>query len=102
AASDSERGYALPLDAQYMRELGRTDDGVDIETAPDGALVYSMTPGVVTAVASDPAGFGPNYPVIEATAGPLAGQHVYYGHVALAPVQAAQQATRGRTSDGRA
>jgi murein DD-endopeptidase MepM/ murein hydrolase activator NlpD len=95
-ASDSERGYALPLDAQYMRQLGRTDDGVDIETAPDGALVYSMTPGVVTAVASDPAGFGPNYPVIEATAGPLAGQHVYYGHVALALVKAGQQVSAGQ------
>ncbi|MFL5863974.1 MAG: lytic transglycosylase domain-containing protein, partial [Solirubrobacteraceae bacterium] len=43
--------YALPLDAQYMRTLGRTDDGVDIETAPDGAGVYSITPGTVTAVA---------------------------------------------------
>ena len=49
---------ALPLDARYMRELGRTDDGVDIETPPDGALVYSMTPGVVSAVAIDPGGFG--------------------------------------------
>src|SRR2546430_3497516 len=45
-----ENGYALPLDARYMRELGRTDDGVDIETPPDGALVYSMTPGVVSKI----------------------------------------------------
>ena len=28
-----------------MHALGRTDDGVDIETAPDGAAVYSMTAG---------------------------------------------------------
>jgi NlpC/P60 family len=62
-------GYALPLDAQYMHELGRTDDGVDIETAPDGAVVYSITPGVVSAVASDPSGFGPNYPVSRPGAG---------------------------------
>ncbi len=77
-----EKGYAMPLARKYMRELGRTDDGVDIESAPDGAVVYSITPGVVTAVASDPAGFGPNYPVIEATHGSLKGQHIYYGHVA--------------------
>ena len=55
-----------------------------------------MTPGVVTAVASDPAGFGPSYPVIEATAGSLAGQHVYYGHVALALVKAGQQVSAGQ------
>src|SRR6185312_10021817 len=72
-----ERGYSLPLDAAFMHQLGRTDDGVDIETPPDGALVYSITPGVVTAVASDPAGFGPNYPVVEASAGELAGRFIY-------------------------
>jgi murein DD-endopeptidase MepM/ murein hydrolase activator NlpD len=95
-AGGSERGYALPLDWRYMEQLGRTDDGVDIETAPDGALVYSMTPGLVTAVASDAGGFGPDYPVIEATAGALAGQHVYYGHVALALVRAGQRVAAGQ------
>jgi murein DD-endopeptidase MepM/ murein hydrolase activator NlpD len=91
-----EQGYALPLEATYMQQLGRTDDGVDIETPPDGALVYSITPGVVSAVASDPAGFGPNYPVIEATSGSLAGQHIYYGHVAQALVQAGQRVAAGQ------
>jgi murein DD-endopeptidase MepM/ murein hydrolase activator NlpD len=91
-----ERGYSLPLDSRYMRQLGRTDDGVDIETAPDGALVYSMTPGIVSAVASDPGGFGPNYPVIEATAGALTGQHIYYGHVAAALVQPGQHVAAGQ------
>jgi len=91
-----EQGYALPLQANYMQQLGRTDDGVDIETAPDGALVYSITPGVVSAVAGDPAGFGPNYPVIEATSGSLAGQHIYYGHVAQALVQPGQQVAAGQ------
>jgi murein DD-endopeptidase MepM/ murein hydrolase activator NlpD len=91
-----EQGYALPLDAAYMQQLGRTDDGVDIETPPDGALVYSITPGVVSAVASDPAGFGPNYPVIEATSGSLAGQHIYYGHVAQALVQPGQRVAAGQ------
>jgi murein DD-endopeptidase MepM/ murein hydrolase activator NlpD len=89
-------GYALPLDARYMRQLGRTDDGVDIEDAPDGAAVYSITPGVVTAVASDPAGFGPNYPVILVTAGPLAGQYIYYGHVAASVVRVGQHVLAGQ------
>ena len=91
-----ENGYALPLDARYMRELGRTDDGVDIETPPDGALVYSMTPGVVSAVAIDSGGFGPNYPVIEATEGSLKGQHIYYGHVAAALVQPGEKVLAGQ------
>jgi murein DD-endopeptidase MepM/ murein hydrolase activator NlpD len=91
-----EQGYALPLQASYMQQLGRTDDGVDIETPPDGALVYSITPGVVSAVASDPAGFGPNYPVVEATSGSLAGQNIYYGHVAQALVQPGQHVAAGQ------
>jgi murein DD-endopeptidase MepM/ murein hydrolase activator NlpD len=91
-----EKGYSLPLDARYMQQLGRTDDGVDIETAPDGALVYSITPGVVSAVASDPFGFGPSYPVIEATSGSLAGQHIYYGHVGEALVAPGQHVLAGQ------
>jgi murein DD-endopeptidase MepM/ murein hydrolase activator NlpD len=91
-----ENGYALPLDARYMHELGRTDDGVDIETPPDGALVYSITPGVVSAIASDPGGFGPNYPVIQAASGSFKGQYFYYGHVAQALVQPGQQVVAGQ------
>jgi hypothetical protein len=94
-AAEVKGGYALPLDARYMHTLGRTDDGVDIEAAPDGAAVYSITPGTVVAVASDPAGFGPNYPVVLATAGPLAGRYVYYGHVAASLVHAGQQVGAG-------
>ncbi|HWF51596.1 MAG TPA: lytic murein transglycosylase [Solirubrobacteraceae bacterium] len=90
-----DSGYALPLDARYMHELGRTDDGLDIETAPDGAPVYSITPGVVTAVASDPAGFGPDYPVVLVTSGPLAGQSIYYGHVAASLVKVGQHVIAG-------
>jgi murein DD-endopeptidase MepM/ murein hydrolase activator NlpD len=92
----SSRGYAFPLDATYMQQLGRTDDGVDIETAPDGAAVYSITPGVVTAVANDPAGFGPDYPVILVTEGPLAGQYIYYGHVAASLVRVGQHVRAGQ------
>jgi murein DD-endopeptidase MepM/ murein hydrolase activator NlpD len=58
--------------------------------------VYSITPGVVTAVASDPSGFGSAYPVIEATSGSLAGQHVYYGHVAMALVHPGQVVSAGQ------
>jgi murein DD-endopeptidase MepM/ murein hydrolase activator NlpD len=88
-------GYALPLDRRYMARLGRTDDGVDIETAPDGSTVYSIAPGVCTAVASDSRGFGPNYPVIQAGAGPLAGQAIYYGHVARSLVRPGQHVGAG-------
>jgi len=89
-------GYALPLDRRYMTALGRTDDGVDIETAPDGVTVYSMTPGVCTAVATNPAGFGPSYPVIEANEGPLRGRFIYYGHVAHALVRPGQRVAAGQ------
>ena len=92
----SSLGYALPLDSKYMRQLGRTDEGVDIETAPDGPAVYSITAGVVTAVANDPTGFGPNYPVIRVTSGPLAGHYIYYGHVAASLVQVGQRVTAGQ------
>lgn len=91
-----EKGYALPLDARYMQQLGRTDDGVDIETPPDGALVYSITPGIVSAVASDPGGFGPSYPVIQAASGSFTGQYIYYGHVAQVLVHAGQQVVAGQ------
>jgi membrane-bound lytic murein transglycosylase B len=89
-------GYALPLDGKYMRQLGRTDEGVDIETAPDGAAVYSITAGTVTAVASDPTGFGPDYPVIHVTSGPLAGHDIYYGHVAASLVHVGQHVAAGQ------
>jgi hypothetical protein len=94
--SRREHGYELPLDKRYMSLLGRTDDGVDIEDAPDGAAVYSITPGIVTAVASDPSGFGPNYPVVLVTKGPLAGQYIYYGHVAASLVKVGQHVIAGQ------
>jgi murein DD-endopeptidase MepM/ murein hydrolase activator NlpD len=92
----SSLGYALPLQSTYMQRLGRTDEGVDIETAPDGSAVYSITAGVVTAVASDPTGFGPDYPVIQVTSGPLAGHYIYYGHVAASLVQVGQHVAAGQ------
>jgi hypothetical protein len=92
----SSLGYALPLTRKYMRQLGRTDEGVDIETAPDGAAVYSIAAGVVTAVASDPTGFGPDYPVVRVTGGPLAGHYIYYGHVAASLVHVGQHVAAGQ------
>jgi peptidoglycan LD-endopeptidase LytH len=89
-------GYALPLQPRFMSPLGRTDDGVDIENAPDGAVVYSITPGTCTAVAGDPAGFGPAYPVIRADSGSLAGQFIYYGHVSRSLVAPGQPITAGQ------
>ncbi|HWF50200.1 MAG TPA: lytic murein transglycosylase [Solirubrobacteraceae bacterium] len=89
-------GYALPLTGKYMSQLGRTDEGVDIETAPDGAAVYSISAGVVTAVASDPAGFGPDYPVIRVTSGPLTGHYIYYGHVAASLVHVGEHVAAGQ------
>src|SRR5256885_11696826 len=53
-------------------------------------------PGFVSGGASDPSGFGPGYPVLEATSGSLAGQHIYYGHVALALVQEGQRVSAGQ------
>jgi murein DD-endopeptidase MepM/ murein hydrolase activator NlpD len=91
-----KNGYALPLDGRFMRHFGRTDDGVDIEDAPNGAAVYSITSGRVTAVADDPGGFGPDYPVIRAKNGPLAGQYIYYGHVAASLVHVGQHVRAGQ------
>jgi murein DD-endopeptidase MepM/ murein hydrolase activator NlpD len=96
AAARVNKDLSLPLDPWYMNALGRTDDGVDIETAPDGALVYSMTTGVVSAVASNPAGFGPNYPVVKTTKGPLKGRDIYYGHVAKSLVKPGQEVRAGQ------
>jgi murein DD-endopeptidase MepM/ murein hydrolase activator NlpD len=58
--------------------------------------VYSITPGIVTAVAADPSGFGPNYPVILVTSGPLAGRYIYYGHVAASLVHVGDHVLAGQ------
>jgi len=57
----------------------RVDQGQDLQFAP-GRVLPALGNGVVKTVASDPSGFGPSYPVIHFTSGPLAGQDVYYGH----------------------
>lgn len=81
--------YSLPLERQYMptdaSAGNRIDQGWDIEGAPVGATVYSITDGIVTAIASNgPAGtasgFGPRYAVIKAANGTWKDRCIYYGH----------------------
>jgi murein DD-endopeptidase MepM/ murein hydrolase activator NlpD len=76
----------LPLPSQYLRS-GSIDAGVDY-AAPGGTPLYAMGAGVI--VAEGISGFGPNTPVLQITAGPLAGRTVYYGHAGpdLVPVGA--------------
>jgi murein DD-endopeptidase MepM/ murein hydrolase activator NlpD len=54
-----------------------------------------MTPGIVTAIASNPGGFGPNYPVVHVTDGSLQGSYIYYGHVAKALVKVGDRVSAG-------
>lgn len=88
-SSTASGTYSLPLERQYMPTTpdasNRIDQGWDIEGAPVGATVYSITDGVVTAIASNgPAGtasgFGPRYAVIKCANGPWKGRCIYYGH----------------------
>ncbi len=77
---------ALPLPAQYLAG-GSVDQGVDY-SAPGGTPLYAMGPGTIIREGMD--GFGPDCPVLQITAGPLAGKTVYYGHAGpdLVPVGA--------------
>ena len=67
------------LGAQAPLEIKRTDEGQDIQTRPGEALL-APGDGEVIAVKTDPAGFGPDYPVVKITSGPLAGTSWYLGH----------------------
>jgi LysM repeat protein len=72
----SPGGAALPLPLRYLQG-GTVDQGVDY-TAPGGTPLYAMGPGTI--IREGMSGFGPNAPVLQITAGPLAGKIVYYGH----------------------
>src|SRR5437588_787561 len=61
-------------------------------TAWRWALVIARTH---TTLARDPTGFGPDYPVVLVTKGPLAGQYIYYGHVAASLVHVGQRVVAG-------
>lgn len=91
AAQASRLGGALkgilPEGAKLV--VNRTDKGKDILTNPGGALLAPGR-GEVVAVPSDPSGFGPAYPVIRWTSGPLAGHTTYFGHTDSAVRQGEQ------------
>jgi len=67
------------------------------EKPTDGALVYSLTPGSVRAVAGDPGVFGRNYPVVEATKRLAQRPAIYYGNVAQSAGQPGQRVAAGQT-----
>lgn len=70
-------GGFLPAGAEL--QMNRLDRGQDIKTNPGGPII-APGDGVVIAVKSDPSGFGPDYPVVKFTSGPMAGQSWYLGH----------------------
>jgi murein DD-endopeptidase MepM/ murein hydrolase activator NlpD len=82
----------LPLPVQYLKN-GSVDDGVDY-TAPGGTPEFAMGPGVIIREGID--GFGPNAPVLQITAGPLAGRAVYYGHAGPDLVPVGAQVAQGQ------
>ncbi len=79
-----ELGGFLPQGAKL--EMKRLDEGRDIQTNPGQALI-APGDGQVIAVKSDPNGFGPDYPVVKFTTGPLAGTSWYLGHTDTALTQ---------------
>jgi murein DD-endopeptidase MepM/ murein hydrolase activator NlpD len=91
-AGPGKLGGFLPGNAQL--KMGRIDQGQDGSTNPGGPILAPGA-GVVEAVKSDPNGFGPSYPVVRFTSGPLAGKSVYIGHT-LAAVKAGQKFQAGQ------
>lgn len=67
------------LGASAPLQIKRIDEGQDIQTRPGEALL-APGDGQVIAVKADPSGFGPSYPVVKITTGPLAGTSWYLGH----------------------
>jgi hypothetical protein len=77
AQPGGQLGGFLPRGAEL--QMNRLDRGQDIKTNPGGAII-APGDGEVIAVKSDPSGFGPDYPVVKFTSGPMAGQSWYLGH----------------------
>lgn len=86
SAPGGKLGGFLPGNAEL--QIKRIDQGQDIQTNPGGPIV-APGDGMVIAVKSDPSGFGPDYPVVKFTSGPMAGTTWYLGHThsALKPGQ---------------
>jgi Transglycosylase SLT domain len=76
-SSSGKLGGFLPANAELS--VQRVDQGQDIRTNPGGAIV-APGDGEVIAVKSDPSGFGPDYPVVKFSSGPMAGTSWYLGH----------------------
>lgn len=70
-------GFLAP--GEKLAQYSRHDQGRDIRVAP-GAPIVAPGAGRVLRVASDPAGFGPDYPIVHFTSGAYAGEDVYIGH----------------------
>jgi hypothetical protein len=96
AGSEAHAGGKLGglLPANATLKLGRIDEGQDGQTTPGGAIVANGK-GTVVGVKSDPGGFGPSYPLVEFSTGPLAGLGpIYFGHT-LAAVKVGQRVSPG-------
>jgi hypothetical protein len=78
APGSAPSGGAIPHTGSKF-ELNRKDAGRDVQLQP-GAGIGASGSGTVARVASDPSGFGPDYPIVDYTSGPFAGKEVYYGH----------------------
>jgi hypothetical protein len=76
-SSSGKLGGFLPANAELS--VQRVDQGQDIRTNPGGAII-APGDGEVIAVKSDPSGFGPDYPVVKFSSGPMAGTSWYLGH----------------------
>lgn len=83
------------LSASAPLQYNRLDEGQDVQTRPGEALL-APGDGVVIAVKVDPSGFGPDYPVVKFTSGPMAGKSVYLGHTDTA-LQAGAKFRAGQT-----
>ena len=70
-------GGFLPRNAPY--NPGRHDQGRDGSTTPGGPIIAPGN-GKVLRIASDPGGFGPDYPIVQFTSGPYNGRIIYIGH----------------------
>lgn len=83
-ASSPNPGSAKGVDGGFFAPgqsvgLRRKDAGRDVQLQP-GAAIVAPGAGEVVRVASDPSGFGPDYPIERFTSGPYAGREIYLGH----------------------